>query len=149
MNIKQGYPLWRVTLPKLPQHTMIIGADVTHGKGKRSLIGFVASMNQDCTQHFSRTQECGRENQEIMGSIGGLVQQAIENYARMNKKFPENIILYRDGVGESQFKEVLEREISSIRETFGIIKKKFNLDQYDPKFMEIIVQKDIHHRFFM
>ena len=83
-----------------------------------------------------------------MGSIGALMQEAIENYAQLNKKFHENIILYRDGVGESQFKDVLDIEVKSIQETFGALKKKFKMEKYDPKFMEIIVQKEIHHRFF-
>jgi hypothetical protein len=36
-----------------------------------------------------------------MGKIGLLMEKAIINYFKINKFYPENIILYRDGVGDS------------------------------------------------
>jgi hypothetical protein len=36
-----------------------------------------------------------------MDKIGFLMENAIINYFQKNKYYPENIILYRDGVGDS------------------------------------------------
>jgi len=33
--------------------------------------------------------------------IGKLVRKAVENYFKINKKFPMTILFYRDGVGDS------------------------------------------------
>ncbi len=56
MNIKLGCPLWLTpTVASMPKNTMIIGADVNHCGGQKSIIGFVASMDERFTQYFSQT----------------------------------------------------------------------------------------------
>ena len=81
-----------------------------------------------------------------MERIGLLFEKAVQNYVLINKSLPENIIIYRDGVGESQFDAVLKVEV---RNVLAVIKKiggtKFN---YNCKIMEVIVQKKINERFF-
>ncbi|MFO0131916.1 MAG: hypothetical protein ACK52J_05575 [bacterium] len=47
MNIKLGLPIWVVPkVNKIPAKTMIIGADVNHFGGIKSIVGFVASMDE-------------------------------------------------------------------------------------------------------
>lgn len=51
-----GNKLWIVQRPKgLPQHTMLIGADVFHntGKAKQSIVGFCASVDKYFTKYAS------------------------------------------------------------------------------------------------
>ena len=47
MNIKLGLLIWVVPkVSKIPAKTMIIGADVNHFGGIKSIVGFVASMDE-------------------------------------------------------------------------------------------------------
>jgi hypothetical protein len=86
------------------------------------------------------------EKIEIMDKIGTLVERALRNYYRINKRYPETVIFYRDGVSDGQFNQVLEYEVKQILNTFkNISQGEF---EYNPQFMEIIVQKRISERFF-
>lgn len=44
--------------------------------------------------------ETAGEGKEIMDRIGVLVEKALKNYFSINKKYPETIIFYRDGVSD-------------------------------------------------
>ena len=47
MNIKLGLPIWIAPkVNKIPAKTMVIGADVNHFGGIKSIVGFVASMDE-------------------------------------------------------------------------------------------------------
>ena len=58
MNCKAGGAPWTVDM-KLAKPTMIVGLDVHHGGDLEhkagSVAGFVATMNRECTQYYSRT----------------------------------------------------------------------------------------------
>jgi hypothetical protein len=104
MNVKVGLPIWNAPKPAaLSPNTMLIGADVHHKTGKLSTIGFVASMDEKVTQYMSLIEKCKGEKIEIMDRIGSLVERALRNYYRINRRFPDTIIFYRDGVSEGQF----------------------------------------------
>jgi hypothetical protein len=124
---------------------MLVGADVFHntGKMKKSVVGFCASMNRFFTKYVSipHVQDMG---QEIVHSIGKLMEKALKEYKYVNKCLPELIVFYRDGVGESQIQLIMDIEIPEIKKTF----KKFGED-YNPKFTEITVNKRIDDRFFL
>lgn len=52
-------------------------------------------------------------------NLMGLMIDAINNYYVMNgNRFPETIIVYRDGVGESQIDSILENEITKVLDSF-------------------------------
>ena len=82
-----------------------------------------------------------------MERIGVLVKKAIYNFFKINQIFPENIILYRDGVGEGQFSAVRDREVVNILNIIKEIGTEREFD-YQCKFMEVIVQKKRNERFF-
>merc|ERR1712151_562928 len=70
---------------------------------------------------------------------------ALDAYKEHNGRFPEMVVFYRDGVGESQTNFITETEIPAIQATFT--------DRYgagsEPKFTEILVNKRIDDRFFL
>ena len=46
MNIKANFPLWIIQpIKNFPKNVMLIGADVHHKKGNKSIIGFCAILN--------------------------------------------------------------------------------------------------------
>ena len=95
---------------------MLVGADVFHntGKNKKSIVGFCASMDRFFTKYASIPYVQEKMAQEIVYSIGGLMERALKEYKKVNKQLPEMIIFYRDGVGESQIPLIMEIEIPEI-----------------------------------
>jgi aubergine-like protein len=148
MNIKLGNSLWLTPkIPGIPPKTMIIGADVNHMSGQRSIVGLVATTDDRFSKYFSQTDICKSQNEEIMERIGLLVEKAVQNYVLINKSLPENIIIYRDGVGESQFDAVMKVEVRNVLAAIKKIGEKHGF-KYNCKIMEVIVQKKINERFF-
>ncbi|KAH8904392.1 Piwi-domain-containing protein [Coniochaeta sp. PMI_546] len=109
--------------------TMIVGYDVTHptniaiqrdqnGNEIRppSMVGLVASIDKYLAQWPA-------EAWSNQGGVEMLDERLIEVFRRRlrlwwnknNKQLPENIIIYRDGVSEGQFKTVLDKELPHIR----------------------------------
>ena len=52
---------------------------------------------------MSLIEQTKGEKIEIMDKIGSLVERALRNYYRINRRYPDTIIFYRDGVSDGQF----------------------------------------------
>ncbi|KAL8728397.1 MAG: hypothetical protein Q9166_005442 [cf. Caloplaca sp. 2 TL-2023] len=142
----QGNPLEFLT----QSPTMLVGVDVTHPAPKSmikapSVIGLVASFERTFTQWLGTTQlQEGRK--EIVGSIGELMGERLRLFGENNNCYPKNILIYRDGVSEGQFKTVLKEEVSAIGEVCNqkYTSKKLAL----PKIVVIICDKRHRTRFY-
>ena len=142
INVKLGGQLWRVDIPL--KKTMVIGVDVCHDtlKGGRSVVGFVASINDNFTRYYSRVK-FQASRQEVVDGIQTCITGALRRYFKENNSPPDNIIIYRDGVGDGQLQMIMEHEIAQYRAGFKDIDANYN-----PKLVMIIVQKRIHLRMF-
>lgn len=148
INVKLKGKNWKIAdnADKLGKKTTIVfGADVTHqGIGDLltpSISAVTASM--DLTQNnYSVTINKELIRSDIIKNIGQIVHDSIINFISRNNKIPERILFFRDGIGESQFFNVYENEISKIYETCTQIKPN-----YKPKLTYIIAQKRHSVRF--
>ncbi|XP_061205616.1 piwi-like protein 2 [Neopsephotus bourkii] len=134
MNCKLGGELWGVDIPL--KQLMVIGMDVyhNHSKGVRSVIGFVASMNHVLTRWYSRVV-FQMPQQEIADSLRLCLADALQHFHEMNHCLPRKIVLFRDGVADSQLDTVLRYEIPQLHrclETF---------ESYAPGLLVLVVQK--------
>ena len=79
-----------------------------------SICAVVGSLDKQGGQYFPmiESQKVGLEKIE---NIGEMVRRILNVYREKNKDFPDRIIMYRDGVSESQFKMVLEYELEKIK----------------------------------
>ncbi|XP_049326525.1 piwi-like protein 2 isoform X1 [Astyanax mexicanus] len=136
MNCKLGGELWTVSVPL--KHLMVIGVDVHHdvSKKKRSVMGFVASLNSLLTRWYSRVT-FQMPNEEIINGFRVCLLAALQKYYEMNHSFPEKIVIYRDGVSDGQLKTVEQYEIPQILKCFE------TFPNYEPKLTFIVVQKRI------
>ncbi|KAK0479171.1 argonaute-like protein [Armillaria novae-zelandiae] len=131
--------------------TMIIGADVMHpppgANDRPSYTAVVGSVDSHTARYVAKMQvQKGR--QEIIEHFESMCKELIEDYCsyhmHMEKKAqakPERIIVYRDGVSEGQFKEVLDTELAALKaacKSLGV----------NAKITFIIVGKRHHIRFF-
>lgn len=103
--------------------TMIVGYDVTHPtnlprdtEGLPSIVGMVASIDRDLSQ-WPATVWAQATGQEMVNEV--LRKRFVERlrlFEQRNRVLPDNIIIFRDGVSEGQFTQVLTEELPRIRE---------------------------------
>uniref|UniRef100_A0A672J391 Piwi-like RNA-mediated gene silencing 2 n=1 Tax=Salarias fasciatus TaxID=181472 RepID=A0A672J391_SALFA len=136
MNAKLGGELWTISIPL--KNMMVIGVDVHHNtsKNRQSVMGFVASVNGALTRWYSRVT-FQRPNEELICGFRVCFLAALRKYYEVNHNLPDKIVVYRDGVSESQLKAVEQYEIPQLITCFK------NFTDYDPKLTFIVVQKRI------
>ncbi|KAG8452990.1 hypothetical protein GDO86_004701 [Hymenochirus boettgeri] len=142
MNCKMGGELWSVEIPL--GDMMVIGIDCYHDtlSGRRSIAGFVASMNKGLTRWFSRCV-LQDQRQEIVDGLKHCLQGALHAWYSNNKSLPSRIIIYRDGVGDGQLQALVNYEIPQIFDCIKSVGK-----DYSPKLSVVVVKKRINARFF-
>ncbi|XP_042332400.1 piwi-like protein 2 [Sceloporus undulatus] len=136
INCKLGGELWGVDIPL--KQLMMIGMDVYHdpGRGKRSVVGFVASINHTLTRWYSRVV-FQMPHQEIVDSLKVCMVGALQKFHEVNHCLPEKIVVYRDGVSDGQLKMVESYEIPQLQKCFEAF------ENYNPKMVVFVVQKKI------
>jgi aubergine-like protein len=99
--------------------TMVIGIDTYHDtlNSGESVVAVCATTNSDFTRIFTQTfnQPTGRELGEDLHTA---MYRAVVNYHNINKKFPDSILIYRDGVGDAMLPAVYKVEIEKIEKAF-------------------------------
>ncbi|KAJ6014512.1 hypothetical protein N7540_009103 [Penicillium herquei] len=128
--------------------TMIVGLDVTHPTGADpknfpSIAAIVASTDGRLGQWpgDTRVQE---ERKEMISDLGSMLESRIVLWRRLNNVLPENIIIYRDGVSDGQYKKVMDDEVAQIKTMFRRVYEA----RKGPNVTFVIVTKRHHVRFF-
>ncbi|KAM6235125.1 piwi-like protein 2 [Porphyrio hochstetteri] len=140
INCKLGGELWGVDIPL--KELMVVGIDVYHSRSKRqcSAVGFVASMNQTLTKWYSRVV-LQMPHQELAESLQVCLSYTLQQFYKENHYLPKKVIVYRDGVSDSQLNTVLQYEIPQMQESFSFFK-------YQPSMVFMVVQKQISTTFY-
>ncbi|KAG8936503.1 hypothetical protein FRC02_001469 [Tulasnella sp. 418] len=131
---------------------LILGADAVHpdpgSQGRPSFTAVVGSVDSLASKYVAVARP-QRSGQEIIENMKDMTKRIIETYKsyRLNveKKspaaaWPKKIIMFRDGVSEGQFPEVIEKEIPRLRDACAEL-------GIDPKITFIVVGKRHHIRF--
>lgn len=75
------------------------------------------------------------------------IKKAIEVFAsKHDRQLPSHFIIYRDGVGDAQRQQVIQKEIIQFREAFA---EMYNKVAEQPKVTLVVVNKRITQRFFV
>ena len=148
--------------------TMVVGLDVTHpsptslgmlsgvkaSTGAQiapSITAMVASKGQDLAQwpvEFC-LQDQAREETVEATLISDLLKTRLTVWRNANGRLPENILVYRDGVSETQYEKTINKELEGMRQA---CKETYTVDQQKqglPRFSVIIVGKRHHTRFYV
>ncbi|XP_076067271.1 protein argonaute-3-like [Oratosquilla oratoria] len=130
----------------LEKPVMIMGADVNHAPAgdvdTPSLAAVVASTNKHATQYAVEVRH-QRSRKEVIEDLKNMTKSLLTTFRRRTDFIPERIIMYRDGVSESQFTEVLASELLAMRKACEELHSSFK-----PAMTFIVVQKRHHTRFF-
>ncbi|KAI5406996.1 protein argonaute 4 [Lathyrus oleraceus] len=137
--------------------TLILGMDVSHGSpGQTDIPSIAAVVSSRQWPLISKYRACVRTQSAKVEMIDNLFKKVsdtedegiirellLDFYNSSGKRKPDNIIIFRDGVSESQFNQVLNIELDQIIEAC-----KFLDENWNPKFAVIVAQKNHHTRFF-
>uniref|UniRef100_A0A7N0SX97 Argonaute 4 n=1 Tax=Kalanchoe fedtschenkoi TaxID=63787 RepID=A0A7N0SX97_KALFE len=146
---------------KIP--TLILGMDVSHGSPGQSdipsIAAVVSSRHWPLISRYRASVRTQSPKTEMIDSLfkpvpgqedkadkddDGLFREALMDfYFTSGKRKPEQIIIFRDGVSESQFNQVLNIELDQIIEAC-----KYRDERWSPKFTVIVAQKNHHTKFF-
>ena len=121
------------------QNLMVIGVDSSHIKGKRTGVAMVGTINNTFTDFFNKEEIIEEKNKEqLQYCVSSFIREGIVEYNKINKKNPQGIIIYRQGVSLQQ-KEYLKTEIKEIA---------FECQKMNIKFYYILVNTKTTFKFF-
>ncbi|GFP87837.1 protein argonaute 4a [Phtheirospermum japonicum] len=137
--------------------TLIVGMDVSHGSPGRSdvpsVAAVVSSRQWPLISRYRAAVRTQSPKLEMIDSLfkkvsdeedQGIFREALRDFYRSSRgRKPDQIIIFRDGVSESQFNQVLNIELEQIIESC-----KFLDEKWSPKFMVVVAQKNHHTKFF-
>jgi aubergine-like protein len=144
MNCKLGGIPWLVKVPV--SGLMTVGFDVSHDpKDRRKSLGaMVATMDVKKSSCFYSVTMEYKDGNDMVQQVDQHLKRAIEIYKETIGAYPERIVYYRDGVGDSQVQFVKKQEVepivATLRDIYG--------DKQEPRFAFIIVNKRTNARFF-
>lgn len=157
INFQPVAPHPQVEVPFARRRHIILGADVSHpasGMPRPSVAAVVGSRN--VTLRNGRYEENSQftgslrnlpPRQEMITEMGSMFREVydrwLNSYPTNDRQHASSIIMYRDGVSEGQFEDVMKTEIEGIRRACAEYHKQWN-----PKITYIIVTKRHHARFF-
>ncbi|KAI1325808.1 ribonuclease H-like domain-containing protein [Xylariaceae sp. FL0255] len=154
-NLKLGgrnHGLDASKLGLIGKKTMVVGIDVTHpspgsSPNASSVAGIVASVDEWLSQWPAdiRVQPA---REEMVADLDEMFKSRLLLWREKNKSLPENILVYRDGVSEGQYKLVLEKELPALRSACMAVYPGPDTKAGKPKITIIIVGKRHNTRFY-
>uniref|UniRef100_A0A0K0F993 Protein argonaute-2 (inferred by orthology to a D. melanogaster protein) n=1 Tax=Strongyloides venezuelensis TaxID=75913 RepID=A0A0K0F993_STRVS len=130
------------------QPTLVIGIDVTHPtqvemKNHVPSVAAVVGNIDMYPQTFAATVIVQKKcRQEVVDLVQAMILR-IQHFKECTGMRPKRILVYRDGVSEGQFQEVMKKEMVGIRHACRLIDPNYN-----PPITYIVVQKRHHARMF-
>ncbi|ETS02811.1 RNA interference and gene silencing protein [Trichoderma reesei RUT C-30] len=135
--------------------TMIVGIDVTHPSPGSSplalsIAGMVASIDQKLGQWPGILSLQPRGRHEMVADLQDMLKSRLHLWRSKGKHaaFPENIIVYRDGVSEGQYQKVLDEELPLLRAACKEVYPASDQQKGLPRMTIAIVGKRHHTRFY-
>ncbi|KAH6904888.1 QDE2 protein [Coprinopsis sp. MPI-PUGE-AT-0042] len=125
------------------KRTMMVGIDVTHpGPGSKdgspSIAAVVASVDDNFVQ-FPASMRIQTSKQEMLDELRDMFVERLLLYEKKNRCLPERIFVYRDGVSEGQFDQVVGTELRQLKEACTkMATKERGLTKYAPTLSIII-----------
>ncbi|KAJ2781561.1 hypothetical protein H4R18_002793 [Coemansia javaensis] len=151
INAKLGGTTQGLEPPHLQQlvhrkPTLFIGCDVTHpgpGEQHRPSIASVVGSVDFMGLRYAATLIQLPSRQELVGKLQEAVIRHLKLFFRGTKTKPLHIVFYRDGVSETQFNQVRDRELIEIQRACSSVEKG-----YRPEITFLAVLKRHNTRFF-
>ncbi|KAK4977421.1 hypothetical protein LTR28_006932 [Elasticomyces elasticus] len=137
--------------------TLILGADATHpspgSSGWYPSTTAVVGSVDDRFGRFPGSIHFQSPGQEIIEEMRSMVEQRIGEWQSCNEdRLPAKILYYRDGVGTSQYDEVLKKEAQAIYKAYDTVQSSTTAakqgEKKKLKLTVVVVTKRHHTRFY-
>ena len=123
---------------------MLVGMDVSHpdaGSTKESIAAVVGSMDGKLSQYAAHISlQTSRE--EMVQSLQDAVQGLLTTFKKRNNVIPAHMIIYRDGVADGQFEQVIQKELPLVKGALELL----GYPQDAMKIAIVVCQKNHHTR---
>jgi aubergine-like protein len=147
MAAKLGNRLWLVNIPASIQQRekrlVVVGADVFHKSLHSSITSVVGTIDKELSRYYSQTGIQKRRGDDCLHDISDKVVNVARQYVEKNNCPATTIVVFRDGVGESQLNQVRVVEVASLlkglRTEFG--------DRVE--LLYVVVVKRVEAKFFV
>src|ERR1043165_2024956 len=100
---------------------MVFGARVSHPGIERrvpSIAAVCASIDLDATIYSGRYSVNQKPRNETIENLERIVVDLLKAFQSRNKRLPQRILFYRDGISEEQFKNVILEEVAAMKRAF-------------------------------
>ena len=137
--------------PLKPHETMIVGIDVTHPSpgslvGAPSIAGVVASIDKQYAQWPASISLQRIPKQEMVSDLKAMFLERLRTWQKYNdNKLPRNIVVYRDGVSDSQYEKVTSEELPQIQDACAAV---YPANSPQARLAIIVVTKRHHTRLY-
>lgn len=135
--------------------TMVVGIDVTHpspgsAQAAPSIAGMVASIDKYVSQFPGIVRVQSQVRQEMVSATTEMLKSRLCLWKELGKHeaFPENILIYRDGVSEGQYQTVIDTELPLLRAACKELYPPADQKKGLPRLTIVIVSKRHHTRFY-
>lgn len=133
--------------------TMLVGIDVTHPSpgstsSAPSVAGIVASIDASLAQWPAEIR-IQPARQEMVADLDNLLCSRIKLWAKHNKNmYPENIVVYRDGVSDGQYDTVIDSELPLLKKACEAVYPASDTKKGLPRMAIVVVGKRHNTRFY-
>ncbi|KAM3963737.1 argonaute 2 [Aphomia sociella] len=128
---------------------MVVGADVTHPAPGQSTIPSIAavtaSIDPTCFQ-YNIELSIQTPKKEMIVQFEDMMVDHLKVYKQKQNKLPRKIFVFRDGVSEGQFEQVMHSELTAVHRAYQKMTGNPNLK---PEVLFLLVQKRHHTRMFV
>lgn len=137
------------TLPKCLRdgNVMIVGADVTHPSPDQSnvpsIAAVTASIDPRCYM-YNIELSVQTPKKEMIVEFEDMMFDHLKVYKDRNNSLPKKIFVFRDGVSEGQFAQVMNSELQAVQQAY----QRMAGQSRKPEILFLLVQKRHHTRLF-
>lgn len=137
--------------------TMVMGIDVTHPSPRSHvdaprIFCVVANTDKTLAQWPVGMGVQRKSKEEVISQRDRLIEIFKDRLRLWNKqngqKYPNNIIIYRDGVSDGQYEQLLRSELGALREACRAVYNARDTKAGFPRLTLIVVAKRHHTRFY-
>ncbi|KAI0426348.1 ribonuclease H-like domain-containing protein [Xylaria sp. FL1042] len=136
--------------------TMVVGIDVTHpdsgsSDSAPSIAAMVASVDCKLNQWPGLLRYQTESRQEMVSHLTDMLKSRLDLWVGRGRHaaYPENILVYRDGVSEGQYKAVLKEELPRLRAACKKLYPATDQAKGLPRLTIVVVGKRHNTRFYV
>ncbi|XP_022113727.2 protein argonaute-2 [Pieris rapae] len=127
---------------------MVVGADVTHPSPEQtdipSIAAVTASFDTKCFQ-YNIELSIQTPKKEMIVEFENMMVEHLKVYKKHQNTLPKKIFIFRDGVSEGQFSQVMDSELVAVYRAY----ERLAGCNVKPEVLFLLVQKRHHTRFFL